>query len=97
MMPLGMAVASPEVDIIGIRAWLAGVGLVTGLAGLVAFSIPTVMHIEDRQNEGDLSSSENIPTADSKTHAKAIEDLNGQYEEADGQVPLLESYGAALT
>ena len=97
MMPLGMAVSGPVADIIGIRAWLAGVGLVTGLVGLVAFSIPAVMHIEDRQNEGDLSSSENIPTANSKTYAKAIEDLNDQYKEAEGQVPLLESDGAALT
>lgn len=40
MTPLGMAVAGPVADIIGIRTWLVVAGVVTALAGIVAFFIP---------------------------------------------------------
>ncbi len=64
MTPLGMAVAGPVADLIGIRLWLLGAGIVTALAGIIAFFIPAVMHIEDRADEVESLSSENELVAD---------------------------------
>jgi DHA3 family macrolide efflux protein-like MFS transporter len=59
-----MAVAGPVADLIGIRLWLLGAGIVTALAGIIAFFIPAVMHIEDRADEVESLSSENELVAD---------------------------------
>lgn len=52
MMPLGLIVAGPLADIIGVRAWFLGGGLITALVGLVGFFIPTLMNIEGERAEG---------------------------------------------
>jgi DHA3 family macrolide efflux protein-like MFS transporter len=47
MSPLGLAVAGPLSDAIGVRTWFILGGIVTGLMGLISLFIPSVMHIED--------------------------------------------------
>lgn len=64
MSPLGMVVTGPIADLIGIQAWLVGAGLVTGLAGVVAFFIPAVMQIEDRRPEESVLHNEEGPSVE---------------------------------
>jgi DHA3 family macrolide efflux protein-like MFS transporter len=48
MTPLGLLVAGPVSDAIGIRAWYWIAGIVTLLMGIAGFLIPAVMHVEDQ-------------------------------------------------
>jgi DHA3 family macrolide efflux protein-like MFS transporter len=47
MMPLSLAIAGPIADLLGIQFWYIVGGAIMIALGLIAFSIPTVMHIED--------------------------------------------------
>jgi MFS transporter, DHA3 family, macrolide efflux protein len=47
MSPLGMILAAPISNWLGIQAWFIAAGLVTILMGFVGFFLPVVMHIED--------------------------------------------------
>jgi DHA3 family macrolide efflux protein-like MFS transporter len=47
MSPLGLAIAGPLSDAIGVRTWFLIGGVVTGLMGLVSFLIPSVLYLED--------------------------------------------------
>ncbi|MFT3893548.1 MAG: MFS transporter [Anaerolineales bacterium] len=47
MAPLGLLIAGPVSDLIGIRAWYLIAGLVTIFMGFLGFSLPAVMQIED--------------------------------------------------
>jgi DHA3 family macrolide efflux protein-like MFS transporter len=49
MAPLGLLIAGPISDLIGIRSWYFIAGLVTIFMGILGFSLPAVMHIEDEQ------------------------------------------------
>jgi DHA3 family macrolide efflux protein-like MFS transporter len=51
MMPLGMIIAGPVADTIGVRAWYVAGGLMTLLMGLVAFFIPAVTHFEEGRGQ----------------------------------------------
>ncbi len=44
--PLSLAVAGPVTDLVGLRAWYVGGGLVAVLAGLVALSLPAIVNLE---------------------------------------------------
>ena len=48
MSPLGLAIAGPLSDIVGVRAWFVAAGIVSGCMGLVSFLIPAIVHVEDR-------------------------------------------------
>ena len=50
MTPLGLLVAGPVSDAIGIRAWYWIAGTVTLLMGIAGFFIPAVMHVEDQRD-----------------------------------------------
>jgi DHA3 family macrolide efflux protein-like MFS transporter len=46
--PLGLLIAGPLADAIGVRAWYVAAGIVTAAMGAAAFFVPAVTHIEDR-------------------------------------------------
>lgn len=47
MTPIGLIIAGPVADIFGVRIWYIVGGIVTALLGVVSFTIPAIMHIED--------------------------------------------------
>jgi len=49
MSPLGLAVAGPVADALGVRIWYIFGGTVGVLVGIAAFFIPAVTHLEDGQ------------------------------------------------
>jgi DHA3 family macrolide efflux protein-like MFS transporter len=52
MTPLGLAIAGPVADALGVNIWFIVGGIVTGLMGLAGFLIPAVVNIEDgRQHQ----------------------------------------------
>jgi MFS transporter, DHA3 family, macrolide efflux protein len=50
MTPLGLGIAGPVSDAIGIRTWYWVSGLICLLMGVVAFFIPTIMNVESKHN-----------------------------------------------
>lgn len=52
MSPLGLLIAGPTSDLIGIRSWFLIAGIVTILMGFFGFTQHVVMHIEDEQPNG---------------------------------------------
>jgi DHA3 family macrolide efflux protein-like MFS transporter len=57
MTPLGLLIAGPVSDMIGIRAWYWIAGIVTLLMGIAGFFIPAVMHVEDNHEAAQESHS----------------------------------------
>lgn len=51
MAPLGLAIAGPLSDAIGVRAWFIAGGMVTGLLGLASLFVPSVIRIEDHAGQ----------------------------------------------
>ena len=49
MTPIGLAIAGPLSDALGIQTWFVVGGVVSALLGLIGFMIPAVMKIEERQ------------------------------------------------
>lgn len=49
MSPLGLAVAGPVADLLGVRTWYIVGGVVCALMGIVSFSIPIIVRIEDHR------------------------------------------------
>jgi DHA3 family macrolide efflux protein-like MFS transporter len=47
MAPLGLMIAGPVSDLIGIRSWYWIAGLITLIMGLTGFFIPAIMNVED--------------------------------------------------
>jgi len=47
MAPLGMAVAGPVADVLGVRVWYVMGGVVCILMGISAIFVPALMHLED--------------------------------------------------
>jgi DHA3 family macrolide efflux protein-like MFS transporter len=51
MSPLGMAIAGPVADALGVQFWFVMAGLVGVLMGIGAFFIPALMNLEDAKRE----------------------------------------------
>jgi DHA3 family macrolide efflux protein-like MFS transporter len=51
MAPLGMAIAGPVADALGVRFWFVLAGGVCALMAVAAFFIPALMHLEDTNGE----------------------------------------------
>jgi len=49
--PLGLAIAGPVGDALGVQAWFLIAGVVTAVMGMSQLFIPAVMHLEDRASE----------------------------------------------
>ena len=47
MTPLGLIIAGPIADIIGVRAWYIIGGIICTSMGVLGFFIPTVLYLED--------------------------------------------------
>jgi len=48
MSPLGLVIAGPLSDVVGVRAWFIAGGILTGCMGVVGFLVPAILHVEDR-------------------------------------------------
>lgn len=48
MSPIGLAIAGPIGDTLGVQAWFVIGGVVTALMGMVALFIPAIMNVENR-------------------------------------------------
>jgi DHA3 family macrolide efflux protein-like MFS transporter len=53
MSPVGLSIAGPVADAIGVRIWYVAGGIACMLMGVVGFFIPAVTHIEDGRPEGE--------------------------------------------
>ncbi len=51
MSPLGLAIAGPVADTMGVRTWFVMGGVVTALMGVMGFLIPQVVNVEDNQGQ----------------------------------------------
>ena len=74
MSPLGLAIAGPVADAMGVRTWFLLGGGVTAIMGLASFFVPAVMHIEDNHRDAgarEPASSKN--TADQFPFEKEME------------------------
>jgi len=49
--PLGLAIAGPVADALGVQAWFVISAIVVTATGVGAFFVPAIMHIEDRATE----------------------------------------------
>jgi DHA3 family macrolide efflux protein-like MFS transporter len=47
MSPLGLAMAGPLADAMGVQVWFIAGGLVTGVIGLVCLTVPAILYLED--------------------------------------------------
>jgi len=47
MSPLGLLVAGPVADLIGVQSWFLMGGIVSGLMGIIGLFIPAIVHFED--------------------------------------------------
>jgi DHA3 family macrolide efflux protein-like MFS transporter len=55
MTPLGLLIAGPVSDVIGIRTWFWIAGVVTLIMGMAGFFMPIVMNVENNHSEEDAS------------------------------------------
>ena len=60
MMPLGLAVAGPLADVMGVRAWFVVGGLVTLAAGVGGCFIPSLRNIERQKEEPEITQTTQI-------------------------------------
>ena len=51
MAPIGLIIAGPISDKLGVQTWFVIGGVVTGLMGIGGFFIPAIMHFEDGKKE----------------------------------------------
>jgi DHA3 family macrolide efflux protein-like MFS transporter len=54
MAPLGLVIAGPAADMLGVRAWFIVGGLVTLLMGMVGFMLPMLLRVEDGRSQSQL-------------------------------------------
>ena len=47
MSPIGLMIAGPAADLLGIQFWFVFAGVITSLVGVVGFFMPPLIHIED--------------------------------------------------
>jgi len=51
MVPLGLAIAGPLADALGVRVWFVAAGIAMVAMGVGAFFVPAIMRIEDKAAE----------------------------------------------
>jgi MFS transporter, DHA3 family, macrolide efflux protein len=59
MSPLGLIIAGPLSDVIGVRAWFIVGGIATAVTGVVCFFLPAILHIEDGRSVVESKQPEN--------------------------------------
>ncbi|MGW8226935.1 MAG: MFS transporter [Anaerolineales bacterium] len=65
MAPIGLIVAGPVADVIGVQSWYVIGGLACILMAVLGYSIPAVMNIEDNHRKAEIQVQEQGETADS--------------------------------
>jgi len=65
MSPLGLAVAGPVADLVGISFWYLLSGAVLTVAGVGAFLVPAIRHLEDRRPTRADAQDEAVPASKS--------------------------------
>ena len=50
MTPLGLALAAPVADVLGVRIWYAVGGLACVAAGLIGSVLPSLQHFEEAED-----------------------------------------------
>jgi DHA3 family macrolide efflux protein-like MFS transporter len=72
MTPLGLIVAGPAADALGVRTWYVAGGAVVTLIGLLSFFVPAVVYLDDeRYQPGNLSETPAGLSADAHAREKA--------------------------
>jgi len=66
MAPLGLIIAGPVADAIGVQSWYVIGGLACILMAVVGYSIPAVMNIEDNHRKAGEQVQEQVETVDSE-------------------------------
>jgi DHA3 family macrolide efflux protein-like MFS transporter len=66
MAPLGLIIAGPVADLIGVQSWYVIGGVACILMALVGYSMPALMNIEDNHRNADEASQEQVEAAGSK-------------------------------
>jgi MFS transporter, DHA3 family, macrolide efflux protein len=64
MAPLGLLIAGPVSDLIGIRTWYWIAGITSLLMGIAGFFIPAVMNVEDNHETGTIEMQCTAPAAE---------------------------------
>lgn len=73
MSPIGLLIAGPLSDMVGVRVWFIVGGISTAAMGLVCFFIPAAVHIEDgHQVSGAQLPADRIQSVDEKSAAVSI-------------------------
>lgn len=68
MTPLGLVIAGPIADLIGVRSWYVIAGVICSLMGVLGFVIPAVLYLEDGRGqpenpEGEAEGLTSAPTS----------------------------------
>ena len=66
MAPLGLIIAGPVADAIGVQSWYVIGGISAILMAVLGFSLPAVMNIEDNHRNADKAAQEQVEAAGSK-------------------------------
>ncbi len=77
MMPLGLAVAGPLADVIGVRTWFIGAGLLAVAIAFVAFCIPALMNLEAHRDDHVEGEVELEPTSPRRSLSPSLESAEG--------------------
>jgi DHA3 family macrolide efflux protein-like MFS transporter len=62
MVPLGLAIAGPLADRLGVRVWFVAAGVAMVAIGIGALFVPAVMRIEDKAAETVTSGDDRQPS-----------------------------------
>ncbi len=68
--PIGLAIAGPVADVIGIMPWFLLAGVLIAFLGFASFAIPSVMHIEDREGRpvaDEMMAEDRLPAIEEET------------------------------
>jgi DHA3 family macrolide efflux protein-like MFS transporter len=60
MSPLGLIIAGPVADVVGVQSWYLVGGIATILMAVVSFSLPVGMNIENNDRKGDETTQEQV-------------------------------------
>jgi DHA3 family macrolide efflux protein-like MFS transporter len=58
--PVGLAVAGPVSDALGLRVWYLVAGVLASMGGMAAFFIPALVHVEDNHAASSLDGEDGL-------------------------------------
>jgi DHA3 family macrolide efflux protein-like MFS transporter len=66
MAPLGLLIAGPVADAIGVQSWYVIAGVVSILMAVLGISLPAVMNIEDNHKKAEETFDEQVDSVGSE-------------------------------